>query len=102
MAVTVARRFLDPVASVKDGEGGGRPGEKGLHDVRRRRSGGRARLTPEEQQIVEELPFGFSGNSCETANNPPPGAVASLMCGQDAGLATPLGGTSRTLPTRIR
>lgn len=51
-----------------------------------------ARFTPEEQGILEELPFGFSGNSCDTASNPPPGAVASLECGQDAGLDSPLGG----------
>ena len=51
-----------------------------------------SRFSPEEQQIVEKLPFGFTEASCETASNPPPSSVASLDCGQNAGLNTPLGG----------
>lgn len=49
-------------------------------------------FNPDEQRIVEELPFGFSGAACETAAKPPAGALASLDCGQDAGFDSPLGG----------
>lgn len=56
------------------------------------------RFTPDEQRIVEELPFGFSANSCATASGLPPGAVASLDCGQDAGLDSPLGGRFTRFP----
>jgi len=51
-----------------------------------------ARFSPDEQRIVAELPFGFSERSCETAASAPPESVASLDCGQDAGLSGPLGG----------
>ncbi len=49
-------------------------------------------FSSEEQQILDELPFGFTGSSCETASSPPPGSVASLDCGQNAGLNSPVGG----------
>ncbi|ORB74265.1 hypothetical protein [Mycobacterium scrofulaceum] len=46
----------------------------------------------EEQQIVDELPFGFAGNACETAGNAAPGSVAGLECDQNAGLTAPMAG----------
>lgn len=47
---------------------------------------------PDEQRMVEQLPFGFSGASCETAAHLPAGALASLDWGQDAGLDSPFSG----------
>ncbi len=46
-------------------------------------------FSPEEQRIVDELPFGFTGNACKPASNAPPGSVASLDCDQNAGLRAP-------------
>jgi hypothetical protein len=39
-------------------------------------------FSPQEQQIVNELPLGFDAGSCSTAVNPPapPSALASLDC----------------------
>jgi len=53
---------------------------------------GAARFSPDEQRIVAELPFGFSGRSCNTADSVPRESVASLDCGEDAGLSAPLEG----------
>jgi hypothetical protein len=41
-----------------------------------------AEFSPQEQQIVGELPLGFGANSCATAVDPPPppDALASLDC----------------------
>jgi hypothetical protein len=41
-----------------------------------------AGFSPQEQQIVNELPLGFDAGSCSTAVNPPapPSALASLDC----------------------
>ncbi|MCV7395116.1 hypothetical protein [Mycobacterium paraseoulense] len=46
----------------------------------------------EEQQIVDELPFGFAGNACKPSSDAPPGSVASLDCDQNAGLSAPMAG----------
>jgi len=50
------------------------------------------RFSPDEQRIIEELPYGFGGPSCETARNRPAGSLAGLKCGQNAGLSSPVGG----------
>lgn len=53
---------------------------------------GAAPFNPEEQQIVDALPFGFAGNACKPVRDAPPGSVASLDCDQNAGLRAPMDG----------